>query len=58
MRGLRRYQEAEALLLEGYNGLKNAPEATPDLIKVARIRLARLYRNLNLPDKEKEYTDP
>ena len=51
---MRRYAEAEPLLLEAERLLIASGESHPRVVKTRR-RLARLYRALNRPDRAAQY---
>jgi hypothetical protein len=45
--GLKRYSEAEPLIVEGYDGLKDDPAVSPDRKRRALDRVVELYRTWN-----------
>src|SRR5690606_25302990 len=53
--GLRRYDEAEALLLKSLDVLTSDPGALPAFIRDTRRRLAELYRETGRPNDAARY---
>ncbi len=53
--GLRRYDEAETLLLEACVGLKTSSEASPERKRDAVARIVRLYESWKKPEKAREW---
>jgi len=53
--GLQRFDEAEVLLLQGFEGLSNDDDAKPYFVSSASRWLAQLYRSTGRPNEAAKY---
>jgi hypothetical protein len=51
----RRFDEAEPLLREGYEGLRASKEAAPEDARTARTHLVELYESWGRPEQAARY---